>query len=72
MAKRNQALKDAKQVLDKWGSDFRGGSLPKEAGEALSMNLRKLEAREGELFVGVIVILTEFEHLNGSFEELLG
>jgi hypothetical protein len=71
VASRNQALKDAKEVFDKWGSDFRGGSLPEEAEEALLMNLRKPKAQEGKLFVGVTVILTEFQHLNKDFEELL-
>jgi hypothetical protein len=71
VAKRNQALKDAKEVFDKWGSDFGIGSVPEEAEKVLSMNLRKLEARKGDIPVGAIVFLTEFEHLNGDFEQLL-
>ena len=69
VAKRNQALKDAKKVFDKWRSGFSLG--PEKAEEAFLMNLRKLGAQEGAIPVGAIVILTEFEHFNGSLEELL-
>jgi hypothetical protein len=72
VAKRSQVLKDAKEVFDEWRSDFGIGGVPEEAEKALSMSLTKLKARQGAIPASVIAILTEYEHLNRDFEQLLG
>ena len=70
-AKRSQALKDAKEVFDQWGSNFGIGNVPEEAEEAMSMRLRKLGALKEAIPISAIVILTEFEHLKRDFEQVI-
>jgi hypothetical protein len=71
VARRKQALTNAKEVFDKWGSQFGIGRLPEQAEKELSKNLTELGAQKGAIFTNTIAILTEFEHLNEDFENFL-
>ncbi|PVH69174.1 hypothetical protein DL98DRAFT_522336, partial [Cadophora sp. DSE1049] len=71
VARRNQALINAKEVFDKWSSHFGIGHLPEQAEKEFSKNLSELGAEKGAVFVGTVTILTEFEHLNEDFEDFL-
>lgn len=71
VARRNQALINAKKVFDKWGSQFGIGHIPEQAEKEFSKSLSELGVEKGAIFVGTIAILTEFQHLSEDFENFL-
>jgi hypothetical protein len=71
VARRNQALINAKEVFDKWGSQFGIGHLPEQAEKEFSKSLSELGAEKEAIFVGTVAILTEFQDLNDNFENFL-